>query len=673
MPPLPLKNPGNARLLQGLQRLESEKQAQSYGDKRYSTFAKAIQSIRNHPDVITSGKEATKLNGIGPKIAASIDQLLEEMGSSQNQDTLITTNAPASQSSQSNSQIVQSYSSYRCPSDVKEWLDDLKLSQYLPLFIDSGYDNLLVCSHLEEKHFEKYIDPSCIIKPGHRHTLLIASEQLKREGEKLKDRPSSQPAHHASSTQPITLLPSTSNHYVSSTAPPVLQNNYRLTSTVVELNRSQTNETRSHNISVTNVTHLSREEEVETVNLTQRPRKKSGGKKAGYCPAFRSGAWAVLICMFEDTLLEEHTGFMSKKQIVETSQPFSDTPMGTQNYFTSSINTLIKKELVVKEGSPPRFSLTETGLDLSRELYATKGKMSSADLLPMLSPQSKQGRRTSRESQEDDTSAMRQPEVSSSSERDVTSWEVIRGDELKGVFNCEYTLHLDVSKTSTGLKKLDVKVEKRSLELGDFMWIARSPDGGEEEIVLNYIVERKKMEDLAASVEDGRYKEQKFRLKKCGVTNIIYLAEGLNTTDARYAGFEHALLKTQCVDNFFIHRSTSEEDTANYLAGMTSHLQSNITKGKTQHMTNLTFSEFSSAASKSKNLSVRDVLTKQLMQLVGISAGKAVEITDRYGTPALLYKRVKRHRSSSFDDLLLGKKKRKLTSAVSSSLCTFYT
>ncbi|PRP76085.1 crossover junction endonuclease MUS81-like [Planoprotostelium fungivorum] len=271
--------------------------------------------------------------------------------------------------------------------------------------------------------------------------------------------------------------------------------------------------------------------------------------------------------------------------------------------------------------------------------------MSSADLLPMLSPQSKQGRRTSRESQEDDTSAMRQPEGSSSPERDVTSWEVvlivnireIRGDELKGVFNCEYTLHLYVSKVSTGLKKLDVK------------------------------------EDLAASVEDGQYKEQKFRLKKCGITNIIYLAEGLSTTDARYAGFEHALLKTQCIDNFFIHRSISEEDTANYLVGMTSHLQSNITKGKTQHMTNLTFSEFSSAASRSKNLSVRDVLTKQSMQLVGISTGKDVEITDRYGTSALLYKRVKRHRSSSFDDLLLGKKKRKLTSAVSSSLCTFYT
>ncbi|PRP88231.1 hypothetical protein PROFUN_04054 [Planoprotostelium fungivorum] len=190
--------------------------------------------------------------------------------------------------------------------------------------------------------------------------------------------------------------------------------------------------------------------------------------------------------------------------------------MGTQ----SDVNTLIKKELVVKEGS--RFSLTETGLDLSRELYATKGKMSSADLLPMYHLRVSRGD--------------------------------ARAERVKSVFLTGERCHL----VGSGLKRLDVNVEKRSLELGDF--IARSPDGGEEEI----------MEDLAASVEDGPYKEQKFRLKRCGITNIIYLAE----------------------------RSTSQEDTANYLAGMTSHLQSNITKGKTQHMTNLTFSEFSSAASR---------------------------------------------------------------------------
>lgn len=45
-------------------------------------------------------------------------------------------------------------------------------------------------------------------------------------------------------------------------------------------------------------------------------------------------------------------------------------------------------------------------------------------------------------------------------------------------------------------------------------------------MVLDYIIERKKADDLAASIIDGRYKEQKFRLKISGISNIIYLYEG---------------------------------------------------------------------------------------------------------------------------------------------------
>ncbi len=44
--------------------------------------------------------------------------------------------------------------------------------------------------------------------------------------------------------------------------------------------------------------------------------------------------------------------------------------------------------------------------------------------------------------------------------------------------------------------------------------------------VLDFIVERKTADDLAASIVDGRYEEQKFRLKNCGINNVIYLIEG---------------------------------------------------------------------------------------------------------------------------------------------------
>lgn len=64
--------------------------------------------------------------------------------------------------------------------------------------------------------------------------------------------------------------------------------------------------------------------------------------------------------------------------------------------------------------------------------------------------------------------------------------------------------------TETLLSK-GVKVETRALRLGDMCWIARRIDGmgGEEdECVLDYVVERKRLDDLCSSIKDGRYTEQ---------------------------------------------------------------------------------------------------------------------------------------------------------------------
>lgn len=41
--------------------------------------------------------------------------------------------------------------------------------------------------------------------------------------------------------------------------------------------------------------------------------------------------------------------------------------------------------------------------------------------------------------------------------------------------------------------------------------------------ILDYVVERKKADDLISSMHDGRYKEQKFRLKNSGFKTIYYL------------------------------------------------------------------------------------------------------------------------------------------------------
>lgn len=77
---------------------------------------------------------------------------------------------------------------------------------------------------------------------------------------------------------------------------------------------------------------------------------------------------------------------------------------------------------------------------------------------------------------------------------------ILDSREVKSTKNREYI--------ETHLRKARVPVEKRALELGDMCWIARERASGTE-IVLDFIVERKRMDDLVGSIKDGRFHEQK--------------------------------------------------------------------------------------------------------------------------------------------------------------------
>lgn len=51
-------------------------------------------------------------------------------------------------------------------------------------------------------------------------------------------------------------------------------------------------------------------------------------------------------------------------------------------------------------------------------------------------------------------------------------------------------------------------------------------------VVLDCIAERKTAADLAASIVDGRYREQKFRLQVCDIRTKIYIVEALTLSKA---------------------------------------------------------------------------------------------------------------------------------------------
>ena len=115
------------------------------------------------------------------------------------------------------------------------------------------------------------------------------------------------------------------------------------------------------------------------------------------------------------------------------------------------------------------------------------------------------------------------------------------------------------------------------MELGDVIWVARKYNSfTQEEIVLDYIIERKRMDDLVSSIKDGRFREQKFRLSRSGIGQIIYLIEDYNLKEVAEFGIDaikSAMTSTQVLNGFFLKRTGAIDQSIDYLVRMTNMLK----------------------------------------------------------------------------------------------------
>ncbi|KAF9427549.1 Crossover junction endonuclease mus81 [Podila epigama] len=218
------------------------------------------------------------------------------------------------------------------------------------------------------------------------------------------------------------------------------------------------------------------------------------------------------------------------------------------------------------------------------------------------------------------------------------------------------------------LKENGVRTETRVLDIGDVTWIAKRKqpsDNDVNEIVLDYIIERKRMDDLVFSIKDGRFTEQKFRLKKSGIENVIYLVETYKNDENYDIGpdaIRTAQISTQITDGFFLKRTNHIDQTIDYLTSITNILKrkyegqtlfglpdnvierstylelKDYLKAKEPERSYLpSYASFSRLNSKSSTVVVRDMFAKILLTLRGVSAEKASEIVRMYGTPRRLF------------------------------------
>jgi len=115
-----------------------------------------------------------------------------------------------------------------------------------------------------------------------------------------------------------------------------------------------------------------------TIDLQSSFPKKKQTKQREYIPQYRSGAFALLVTLYLDSLSPDSPGYMSKADLMKQAAPYSDQAFDQcapgKLYYTawSSMSSLIDKGLVHKRGNPAKYFASEDGLKLGMKLWEVK-------------------------------------------------------------------------------------------------------------------------------------------------------------------------------------------------------------------------------------------------------------------------------------------------------------
>ncbi|XP_034159889.2 crossover junction endonuclease MUS81 [Pangasianodon hypophthalmus] len=481
--------------------------------------------------------------------------------------------------------------------------------------------------------------------------------------------------------------------------------------------------------------------------------KKGGKKKREYVPQKRSGAYAVLLTLYRHSQIPSSKGFMFKNELQTEAQSLCDKSftvpdLGSKYTAWSSVSTLIQKNLLLKTHNPARYSLTELGLALAERLESgerggddgqeeeeEKSEAEDSEDGPVTVDLTQDEDKEEHEGEDsciprDGSRTAVSVTHAGSAAPDSDLSEKCHSSEtgraaylLPGSY--DIVLCVDFIETTGGntarkqelvkeLQRNGVTFDIRKLNVGDFLWVARekvAPVPGQlrppvaKELVLDYIIERKRIDDLCGSIMDGRFREQKFRLKRCGLHKPIYLVEQCGSAAAHLSlpesTLQQAIVNTQVVDNFFVKRVQDVKESAAYLTVMTRYLQK-LYQNRTLYYRSrelegdgecdvenggrerenprcslISFTEFNYGALKNKCQTVREVFARQLMQISGISGDKAAAILEHYSTVCSLLNAYNQCFTEAEKEKLLssikyGKLKRNIGPALSRTVYQLY-
>uniref|UniRef100_A0A3B3QWE8 Crossover junction endonuclease MUS81 n=1 Tax=Paramormyrops kingsleyae TaxID=1676925 RepID=A0A3B3QWE8_9TELE len=401
--------------------------------------------------------------------------------------------------------------------------------------------------------------------------------------------------------------------------------------------------------------------------------EKGGRKRREYVPQKRSGGYAVLLALYRHCQIPGSKGYLSKLDLQREAQPLCDTSftvpsLGSKYTAWSSVSTLLQRDLLLKTHNPARYSLTELGMALAQRL-------GSSD---------KEGEQQQTSGDQEDVSLGPPATIDLTEDEQEEDWYI---KKIGGQQSVEAAMSISGKPQAAGPV---MRVADGILLPGGYD-IILCVDFIETtgELVLDYVIERKRIDDLCGSIIDGRFREQKFRLKRCGLRRPVYLVEECGSAAAHLSlpesTLQQAIVNTQVVDGFFVKRVQDVRESAAYLTIMTRYLQKlyqRVCLGKERGQEDpacslLSFAEFNEGAVKNKCQTVREVFARQLMQISGVSGDKAAAILEHYGTVSSLLQAYEQCSSDADREKLLssvryGKLKRNIGPALSRTIYQLY-
>lgn len=442
-----------------------------------------------------------------------------------------------------------------------------------------------------------------------------------------------------------------------------------------------------------------------------RPKRAPSAKQ--YIPRHRLGGYAILLALYSLDLAQRG---ISRERITAAAGPHADKSFASnpsaRDFHSAwlAIKILTAHDLVCSMGRAPKlYALTDEGKELASHLHNSLNEKSdergvsmdtdattNTDGRPLSTSACASVNASARAPTSISTAVPVRAPIPVSTANDSFDTLVVSPQQQKLVHDpnrrifdgikyslwppgsYEVVLIIDTrevrSRTDrdfflSRLEHLGVACEVRPLAVGDAIWIVRHIET-RGELVLNYACERKKLDDLAFSIKDGRFQEQKHRLKQMGAKHIFYLVEegGLDRAQQMSEQLNTAIAATFAVHKFLLRRFKDIDETVLFLASTTMLLQEKMQagavtvvairpralesqqryretlllfrtffeNGNTNHECCHSYAAFNLALTKTSETTVRDMYLLMLMAVRGVLLERAIQIQKIYPTPRSL-------------------------------------